>query len=161
LGAAVTGLIYLFGKPAVIVVLFLAFGLAVRGVAGEFAKERGWWAVTAVSAVLTALTWQWYHNLSGAVVLGAAVTLGCITHCVGDAITKQGVPFFAPLIPRASKRWWEITLPDAIAIKAGGQFEKLFLGPALTIAVGVLLIFNVDGAPQAIYDAFAPNGLGE
>lgn len=159
LGAGVSALVVHYGRPAIIVTLFFCLGLAIRGLAGELAKEKGWLAVSAVAAVLSALTWQAYPSEAGSTGLGVAVALGCATHCLGDAITKEGVPFLAPLIPFRRKRWWEIRLPSFLSIRAGGPFEKVVLGPALTLAAAVLAVWAIDGAPQAIYDAFVPAGV--
>ncbi|MFD4369195.1 metal-dependent hydrolase [Rhodococcus sp. NPDC058521] len=157
LGAGVTALVVHFGKPAIIGVLFFAIGLALRGLAGEFAKEKGWLVVSLLAAVFSALTWQWYPTEAGSLGLGVAVALGCATHCLGDAITKEGVPFLAPFVPWAREHWWEFRLPAFLSIRAGGPFEKIVLGPALTIAVFALGVWAIDGAPEAIYDAFVPS----
>ena len=156
IGAGVSALVVQFGKPAIIATLFVCLGLALRGLAGELAKEKGWLAVSAVAAVLSALTWQSYPTEAGSTGLGVAVALGCVTHCLGDAITKEGVPFLAPFLTLGKERWWEFRLPAFMSIRAGGPFEKVVLGPALTVAVGLMVIWAIDGAPQAIYDAFVP-----
>lgn len=156
LGVGVSALVVQFGKPAIIATLFLCLGLALRGLAGELAKEKGWLAVSAVAAVLSALTWQWYPTEAGSTGLGIAVALGCATHCVGDAVTKEGVPFLAPFLPLGKQRWWELRLPSFLSIRAGGPFEKVVLGPVLTLTVGLMAVWAIDGAPQAIYDAFIP-----
>ncbi|AOW95114.1 hypothetical protein BFN03_16205 [Rhodococcus sp. WMMA185] len=156
IGVGVTALVARFGKPAIIATLFIFLGLALRGLAGELAKEKGWLAVSAVAAVLSALTWQMYPTEAGSTGLGVAVALGCVTHCLGDAITKDGVPFLAPFLVVGKERWFELRLPSFLSIRAGGPFEKVVLGPALTVAVGLMAIWAIDGAPQAIYDAFMP-----
>ncbi|MGW5144221.1 metal-dependent hydrolase [Rhodococcus koreensis] len=156
IGAGVSALVVQFGKPVIIATLFVCLGLALRGLAGELAKEKGWLAVSAVAAVLSALTWQSYPTEAGSTGLGVAVALGCATHCLGDAITKEGVPFLAPFLTLGKQRWWEFRLPSFLSIRAGGPFEKVVLGPALTVAVGLMVIWAIDGAPQAIYDAFVP-----
>lgn len=74
--------------------------------------------------------------------LGMAVGVGAVMHCLGDAITKAGVPFVWP-IPIRGKRWWDITLPGFLSIRAGGMFEYTVLMPALTaftIGCGLYLI---------------------
>ncbi|NLE78566.1 MAG: metal-dependent hydrolase [Rhodococcus sp.] len=159
LGAGVTALVMHFGKPAIMGVLFFAMGLALRGLAGEFAKKKGWLVVSLLAAAFAALTWQWYPTDAGSLGLGVAVALGCVTHCLGDAITKEGVPFLAPFIPWRREHWWELRLPSFLSIRAGGKFEKIVLGPALTLAVVALGVWAVDGAPEAIYDAFVPAGV--
>ncbi|MFZ2178294.1 MAG: metal-dependent hydrolase [Rhodococcus sp. (in: high G+C Gram-positive bacteria)] len=156
IGGGVSALVVQFGKPAIIGVLFVCLGLALRGLGGDLAKEKGWLVVSAVAAVLSALTWQWYPTDEGSTGLGVAVALGCATHCLGDAVTKEGVPFLAPFVPWGKERWWEIRLPSFLSIRAGGPFEKILLGPALTIGVGLMVVLAIDGAPQAIYDAFVP-----
>ncbi|NLG55674.1 MAG: metal-dependent hydrolase [Rhodococcus sp.] len=155
-GVGVSALVIGFGRPAIIGVLFFFLGLALRGLAGNLAKEKGWVIVSIVAAVLSALTWHWYPTQAGSTGLGVAVVLGCVTHCIGDAITKEGVPFFAPFIPWRGERWWEIKLPSFLSIRAGGPFEKVILGPGMTIALVALSVWVVDGAPQALYDAFVP-----
>ncbi len=76
------------------------------------------------------------------------MALGCATHCLGDAITKEGgVPFLAPLIPLGGKRWWEQRLPSFLSIRAGGNLEKILIGPALTVLTAWLIISAFDGAP--------------
>ncbi|EOM77696.1 metal-dependent hydrolase [Rhodococcus rhodnii] len=156
LGAGVAYAVSTLGKPAIVTTLFLALGLALRGLGGDLAKEKGWILVSLLAAALAALTWQWYPTQEGSAALGIAVTLGCIVHGLGDAITKEGVPLFAPFVQWNRERWWEIKLPEFLSIRAGGAVEKALLGPALTLGVGVLAIMAVDGAPQAIYDAFTP-----
>ncbi|GAB2640669.1 hypothetical protein GCM10027068_20350 [Prescottella soli] len=74
--------------------------------------------------------------------LGVAVALGCVTHCLGDAITKEAIPFLAPFVTIRGKRWWEFTLPSMIRIRANGPFEKVVLLPALTVATIALLVFG-------------------
>lgn len=142
-----------FGRPAIIATLFLTLGLALRGLAGGWAAKHGWMAVTAVAAVLAAVTWQFYPDEVGSRALGAAVGLGCLMHCLGDAITREGVPFLAPLMPWRGRRWQEWRLPSWLAIRAGGPFERAVLGPALTIAAIALAVWAVDGVPAAVVGA--------
>lgn len=71
--------------------------------------------------------------------LGLAVGLGWFIHLLGDAITKMGVPVLFPIKIRG-KRWWDVTLPAFMRIRAGGTFEKVVLLPLLTVAVFVLAV---------------------
>lgn len=64
--------------------------------------------------------------------LGLAATIGMIMHLLGDMITKQGIPMFWP-IPIIGKRWYEVTLPSFLRIKAGGDFENMVLMPIFTL----------------------------
>ncbi|WP_137872580.1 metal-dependent hydrolase [Rhodococcus sp. Q] len=154
----VSALVVAFGRPAVIGTLFLTLGLALRGLAGGWAKRSGWIAVTLVAGVLAALTWTWYPDEIGSRALGVAVGLGCAVHCLGDAITKEGVPFLAPLLPWRGRRWWEFQLPSWLSIRAGGTFERAFLGPVLTLIAGGLALWALDGVPEAVNDALVQFG---
>lgn len=154
LGVAVSALVARFGRPAIIAILFLCLGLALRGLAGDWAKKNGWLGVTATAGVLSVLTWQWYPSDAGSTGLGVAVTLGCVMHCIGDAITKEGIPFLAPFVPLGGQRWWELRLPSFMAIRAGGVFEKVVLGPVLTVAAVALAVWAIKGVPEAVTAAF-------
>ncbi|WP_458683342.1 metal-dependent hydrolase [Prescottella equi] len=142
LGVGVSALVAAFGKPAIIGTLFFTLGLAIRGLAGDWSKKQGWLAVTLAAALLAVLAWQAFPAETGSVSLGVAVALGCVTHCLGDAITKEGIPFLAPFVTIRGKRWWEFTLPSLIRIRANGAFEKVVLLPALTVATVALLVFG-------------------
>ncbi len=83
-----------------------------------------------------------------------------MTHCLGDAITKEGIPFLAPFLPWRGERWWEFRMPRAIAIRAGGPFEVGILGPGLTLATVAFGIWSIDGAPEYIQEALQASGLG-
>lgn len=74
-----------------------------------------------------------------------AVALGCVLHCLGDMITKQGVPLLAPIIPIKGKRWWNLRLPTWITFKAGTAPEKV-------IVAGFMLTTVLAGA--AVLGAF-------
>ncbi|GAA4473033.1 metal-dependent hydrolase [Rhodococcus olei] len=153
ISTAVSALIVAFGQPAIIGTLFLTLGLALRGLAGGWAKRNGWIAVTVAAAVLSVLTWRWYPDEVGSRALGVAVGLGCAVHCLGDAITKEGVPFLAPFVPWRGRRWWEFQLPSMLSIRAGGTFERAILGPLLTLAAVGLALWAIEGVPAAVTDA--------
>lgn len=85
--------------------------------------------------------------------LGAAVSFGWFMHLLGDMITKMGVPILFP-IPIKGKRWWDVTLPSALRIRAGGTFEKAVLLPGLTIITVVLFIYNIPGVSHIVTDAW-------
>ncbi|WP_072816151.1 metal-dependent hydrolase [Rhodococcus zopfii] len=154
LGVVVSVLVATFRKPAIIGTLFLTLGLAIRGLAGDWSKKQGWLAVTLAAALLSVIAWQAFHTETGSVSLGVAVALGCITHCIGDGITREGIPFLAPLVTVNGKRWWEFTLPSLLRIRADGPFEKVVLLPALTVATVVLAVLAVPGF-ETVADAAA------
>lgn len=159
LGTAVSLLVAAFAREAIIAVLFITLGLAIRGLFGTWAKKSGWWAVTGVSAVLSVLLWTAFPGEVGSTGLGVAVALGCVTHYLGDAITKEGIPFLAPFVPWRGKRWWEFRLPSALAIRAGGPFEMVVLGPVMTVAAVCMAIWSVDGIPEYILDTLRATGV--
>jgi membrane-bound metal-dependent hydrolase YbcI (DUF457 family) len=74
--------------------------------------------------------------------LGLAVGGGSAVHCLGDAMTRAGVPFLWP-IPFGGRCWWEIQLPSLLAFKAGGRFEYLALLPALTVLTLWLVVYTL------------------
>ncbi|MDN5896125.1 MAG: metal-dependent hydrolase, partial [Nocardioides sp.] len=123
------------GKYAVIGTLFITVGLAIRGLMADWAKREGWLATTAAALAAAVLAWvtlpqdnYWW--------LGLAVGLGASMHLLGDMITKNGCPILAPFSFRG-RRWWELTLPSLLRIRAGGWFEWTLLLPAVT-AVAVI-----------------------
>jgi hypothetical protein len=77
--------------------------------------------------------------------LGLAVGGGAAVHCLGDAITRAGVPFVWP-IPIRGRCWWEIQLPSLLAFRAGGRFEYLALFPVLTALTLWLVVYTVPAS---------------
>lgn len=71
--------------------------------------------------------------------IGQAVAFGCSLHCLGDAITRQGVPFLAPFVKIKGKRWWDLRPPLVLTFHAGSKPEKvlLWLFFVITGAAGV------------------------
>lgn len=70
--------------------------------------------------------------------LGWSVAVGCVVHCLGDAITRSGCPFLWPL-PIAGETFYEIRPPRWLRFRTGGPVETWLMLPAFTVA-GVLLI---------------------
>lgn len=70
--------------------------------------------------------------------LGWSVAIGCIVHCLGDALTESGCPFLWPL-PIAGETFYELRPPSWLRFRTGGPVENLLMLPAFTVA-GVLLI---------------------
>lgn len=69
--------------------------------------------------------------------IGFAVTLGCVTHCLGDALTEAGCPFLFP-IPIKGEAWHPLGPPKVIRFRTGGLFEAFAVWPA-TLVGAVLL----------------------
>ncbi|MFJ4741297.1 metal-dependent hydrolase [Streptomyces sp. NPDC088775] len=132
----------LLGKPAAVTVLFLMLGLAIRGLMGRWARRQGWMVTTLVTAAAAAGAVWWLPPGRGYPVLGLAVAVGSLTHCLGDMITKQGCPLAWPLVHRG-KRWWEFAPPAALRIRAGGSFEKAVLVPVLAVLTAASTAFSI------------------
>ncbi|WP_408612189.1 metal-dependent hydrolase [Glycomyces terrestris] len=142
------------GKFAVIAILFLLTGLAVRGLMNSIAEKYGWIVTTGISL---AVAYGMYHLLDenrSYWILGLAMGIGCFIHILGDVITKMGCPMFFPL-PIQKKRWREIGLPDSIALRAGGKAENKILLPALTVIVVLGMFYNL---PEVQALLFGPEG---
>ena len=70
--------------------------------------------------------------------LGIAVAAGCLTHCLGDAVTESGCPFLFPL-PIAGETWYEIRPPSPLRFSTGKRVENLLVFPVFAVAGVVLL----------------------
>lgn len=121
----------------------VALGLAV----GCLVRLGARWYVSApvglAAGVLLFLTAP-YITPPASELVGAAVALGCVLHCLGDMITRQGVPILAPLVPVKGKRWWNFRLPLWMTFRAGSTPEKVIVGLFLgTSAVAALQVAGV------------------
>ncbi len=145
----VTWLATRYGKPAVIGTLFLTVGLAVRGLMAEWARKSGWLLTTLVSVSATVLAVQVLPGTKDYDLLGAAVGAGCVVHTVGDMITRAGCPVLWP-IPIGRELWFEFSLPDPIAVRAGGAFERAALVPLLTIGAFVAAAWQVPALREFV-----------
>lgn len=130
------------GKPVTLGVLFFLIGLAMRGLMGDWVKREGWVASTAAAA---AAAWAAFAFLPQGNYwwLGAAVLVGQVLHGVGDGITKEGIPWLAPMRIN-QKGWWEFALPSLLRIRAGGFIENAVIVPVLALA------FLAGGTAQVV-----------
>lgn len=136
--AAVLGLATLFGTRAggwyaVAGVVLFGVVLAADALGDWLLLVAGgvtaWWAFTASMG-------GELEQLSGW--LGIAVAAGCVTHCLGDALTEHGCPFLFPL-PIAGETWYEIRPPSFLRFRTGKRVENLVVFP-LFVVLGVLLV---------------------
>ncbi|MQA62846.1 MAG: metal-dependent hydrolase [Actinophytocola sp.] len=74
--------------------------------------------------------------------LGIAVAVGCLVHCLGDALTESGCPFLFPL-PIAGETWYELR-PAWLRFRTGKTAENILIFPAFAV-LGVLLLPGVAG----------------
>lgn len=147
------------------VLLFVLLVLALRGLIPSLQKKMGrpgerrrrgpaWLRRTkgmiGIWLLAAAFTWP----LSAAVPasdtgawLGAMVALGCLTHCVGDAITEMGCPMLWP-VPIGGERWRLIGPPRVLRFKAGGAVEQWLVLPVLTLCTAVLVALAV---PETVF----------
>jgi membrane-bound metal-dependent hydrolase YbcI (DUF457 family) len=137
-GWGTTALCTAYGKWAVVAVMFLMTGLALRGLFDRWAERAGWLIVTLTSAALALLTATHLPGDRGYPMLGAAVGVGCVVHLFGDMITRSGVPLLWPL-PMGRRMWRMIGVPDVVAIRAGGPGEVFVLRAVFTV-VAVLAV---------------------
>lgn len=152
-GAGATALIGVYGRPAVIGLLFFFLGLAIRGLLPEWSKKTDWLLVTAASGALAYAVWTRVPEDSFGVVLGSAVTVGCLTHMLGDMATKSGIPAFAPLIPLRGRRWWNLKLPDLLSIRADGPADKFLLfafSVAVVVQIGLVASGDMAGIMSGV-----------
>ncbi len=117
-------------------------------------------------AVWWSLEWL-LPSLDGDVtlLLGAAVMVGCVTHCLGDAITHAGCPFLWLIwpFPIAGETWYEFALPSwrvrigrwrfriGLSFATGKRVEKWLVFPALAVAAVLL----VPGVWPVVWDVLA------
>lgn len=113
-----------YGKWAVLGILFVMIGLALRGLFDGWAQRAGWLTVTAVSAGATGYVFVALPAGPGYPMIGLAVGVGCVVHLLGDAVTSAGVPLLWP-IPTGRRMWRMIGVPDLVAVRAGGRVETL------------------------------------
>lgn len=85
-------------------------------------------------------------SVADARMFAAAVAIGCLAHCCGDACTLAGDPILFPL-PISGETWWEIHLLGPLSFRTGGVFERLVVTPGFTVlsvllAPGVWPVFS-------------------
>lgn len=116
-------------------VLFFFTGLGVRGLLHEWDHKADTFVVIVASILMTWECWRWVSNANGshqAQWAGVAVITGCLAHCLGDAITEEGVPVLWP-IPLGLRLWRPVGLPTPLRYRTGGKVEMLFVGPLATV----------------------------
>jgi membrane-bound metal-dependent hydrolase YbcI (DUF457 family) len=141
MGALTTWACTAGGKWAVIGVLFLMLGMALRGLFHTFAEKAGWIIISVLSAAAAYATYLYLPAGRGYPLLGVAVGVGCIVHLLGDIVTSAGVPILWPL-PTGRRLWRMIGVPNLFAVSVGGRVETVLLRGMFTLvslaAVGAL-----------------------
>jgi membrane-bound metal-dependent hydrolase YbcI (DUF457 family) len=126
------------GKWAVLGVLFLMLGLALRGLAHTVAEKLGWIPITILSAAAAYGTYLYLPAGRGYPLLGVAVGVGCVVHLLGDIITREGVPILWP-IPTGRRLWRMVGVPNVLAVEVGGRAEAILRGAFTVVSVGAAL----------------------
>lgn len=121
-----------FGKWAVVGVVFFMVGLALRGLFDEWAQRAGWVIVTLTAGAAAWFTGANLPGERGYPMLGLAVGVGCLTHLLGDMVTKNGVPILWP-IPTRGRMWRMVGVPNSIAVRVGGTVEVVVLRTAFSV----------------------------
>ncbi|MGO1949649.1 MAG: metal-dependent hydrolase [Mycobacteriaceae bacterium] len=139
--AGVTWIAVDLGKQVLTTAIFAGLVLlALHSLARPFARQWGAVGSVVVAAGLTLLVARDMPGMLTAPVMATAVGVGCVTHCVGDAITRSGVPLFAPLVPVGGDRWGAVhLLPSPVRIRASGPGDTLVLVVCLVALVVVLV----------------------
>ncbi|MEV5300278.1 metal-dependent hydrolase [Amycolatopsis methanolica] len=65
--------------------------------------------------------------------LGLAVALGCLVHCLGDALTESGCPLLWPFLRIRGETWYEIRPPRWLRFRTGRRFERLVVFPLVAL----------------------------
>ena len=140
-GWGTTALAAHYGKWAVIGIVFVMAGLALRGLFDKWAERAGWLIVTITSAVIAWVTGANLPGDRGYPLLGFAVGVGCFVHLLGDIITKNGVPILWP-IPIGRRMWRMIGVPNGIAVRVGGPGEVVVLRTLFTL-ISLIAVFGL------------------
>lgn len=84
---------------------------------------------------------------------GAAVVVGMLVHCLGDALTESGVPLLWP-IPLDGKRWYPVRTPAIVRFRASGPGDRIVRALSL-VGVLILLVALAPGAWPWVFDRVA------
>jgi membrane-bound metal-dependent hydrolase YbcI (DUF457 family) len=120
------------GRWAVIGILFVMVGLALRGLFHTWSAHAGWIVITILAAGAAYGTYLYLPADRGYPLLGVAVGVGCVVHLLGDIITRAGVPILWP-IPTGRRMWRMIGVPNAFAVSVGGRVERIVLRTVFTL----------------------------
>lgn len=154
LGAAFSAAAVIWGRWAVLVILFIHMVLAVEGLLWRMARVSSdvlVWLLGACSAWLLADVLDepghgsdWLFADHPYLWLGIPITLGAIVHTLGDALTLSGCPMLWPL-PIKGRRWYPVGTPRFMRFRAGAWVENNVLMPVFMVigaasGVGALVI---------------------
>jgi hypothetical protein len=111
--------------------------LGAPGIGATFAVGTGTAAVIAFS-----------QGTAWVPLLAVAVTVGCLAHVAGDAVTVSGVPLAWP-VERDGQRWRMVRTP--VTFRVGSATERLAVGPAvMTLAAASTALGAVTAGLGAV-----------
>ncbi|WP_100446507.1 metal-dependent hydrolase [Glycomyces xiaoerkulensis] len=139
-----------FGKPAVIAILFVLTGLAVRGLLPSAVNKKGWLITTGAALAASYGMYRLLPEERSYWLMGLAMGIGCFIHILGDMITKMGSPLLFP-VPIKKRLWQDVGLPRDIALRAGGKGENRILLPILTGVVVLGMFYNLPEVQELLF----------
>lgn len=115
-------LVALGGTIAQGAILFFFISIAMQALFKKKTRAAGPLVSNIVAGIVTFALMSWAPESVSPSVLALATAVGCLTHVAGDAVTKSGVPFFAPFVPvDGGKRWGNShLLPQGMTVSASG-----------------------------------------
>lgn len=127
-------------------VLFIGVSLALRGMAGDWAKKSGWLVTSGAAAGLSFLAIVLAPAGVAPVLLGAGVAIGSFTHCLGDSCTLAGCPWLWPITIKG-QRWYPIGTPEFLRFRTGTREHdgEDWLRVLMWIGIGALALAHVPG----------------
>jgi membrane-bound metal-dependent hydrolase YbcI (DUF457 family) len=131
-GGAVSLACWLGGRWALLVVAFVAAGLALRGLLSTRERHRTGPVWIALASAAAAIACAYLPDASGWAWLGIPAGLGCLIHSLGDACTIAGAPVLWPL-KLAGLCWYPIGLPEVMRLRTGSWVESHLLLSVLAI----------------------------
>jgi membrane-bound metal-dependent hydrolase YbcI (DUF457 family) len=90
------------------------------------------------AAGLAALGWWLLPPVGLTPWIAAAVVLGMVVHCLGDALTLSGVPLLWPLSVRG-QRWYPVRTPRAVRFRADGRGDMVVRVLSVLVVLALLV----------------------
>jgi membrane-bound metal-dependent hydrolase YbcI (DUF457 family) len=143
-GTLTTSLVTMNVPWVTALLLFFFAGLGVRGLLHEWDHAADTFVVIVLSFILTWVCWRWVRaGDDRAAWFGVTVIVGCLAHCVGDAITEDGCPFLWP-VPIGRHLWYPIGPPKLMRYRTGGKVELFVIGPLCTVLALWLTVLTLQ-----------------
>lgn len=133
-----------WGTTAAAIMFFILGSLAMQGLMRDKVRSMGPIAATLIAAAGAWFVSAYLPETISPFMLGLAVTLGCVAHMAGDAVTVSGIPAFAPFISINGERWADVhLLPNGLRVRAAGTANTVAFW-ACTFATVVLLAMALN-----------------